>query len=172
MRNVKLFVAVAALAGLAGSGASAQAPAAKKPVAKAPAKHVMVLPGDLTWGPGPPSLPAGVEVAVLDGDPGKAAMFTMRAKMPDGYVVPPHSHPSDEHVTVVSGTMMMGMGSKTDEPSMHALAAGGYAKFPARSNHYVRFKGETILQISAMGPFDVKYVNPNDDPRKKATSHD
>jgi mannose-6-phosphate isomerase-like protein (cupin superfamily) len=97
-------------------------------------------------------------------------LFILRAKLPDGYAVPPHSHPTDEHVMIVSGTLMMGMGAKAEESSMHAMNAGGYAKMPARAHHYVRAKGETVIQVTATGPFAITYVNPDDDPRKKAPS--
>ncbi|HJR57786.1 MAG TPA: cupin domain-containing protein [Vicinamibacterales bacterium] len=170
MQSFKTF-AVAAIITVAasGGGSSAQAPAAKAP-AGTQAKHTMVSPAELKWGPAPPSLPTGAQVAVLDGDPAKAGLFTLRVKMPDGYAVPPHRHPAAEHVTVISGSLMVGMGAKIDEATMQAMNAGGYTKMPARMNHYVRAKGETILQITAMGPFEVTYVNPNDDPRKKTTT--
>src|SRR4051794_16362537 len=112
MRRVhKAATILAALFTVAsGSGIGAQPPAAAK---QAPAaKHVMLLPGDLKWGPGPPGLPAGAQAAVIDGDPGKAGLFTIRAKMPDGYKIPPHSHPTDEHLTVLSGTLKAGSGAK------------------------------------------------------------
>jgi quercetin dioxygenase-like cupin family protein len=170
MQSFRMPAVVALVAVIAGGGwGSAQAPAAKQP-AKPQPKHTMVSPDQLKWGPAPPSLPPGAQVAVLDGDPAKAGLFSLRAKLPDGYTVPPHSHPTDEHVTVISGTLTMGMGAKMDEPGMHAMNAGSYAKMPRRASHYVRAKGETILQITAVGPFEVTYVNPNDDPRKKTTS--
>ena len=148
---------------IAGVGAAAE----QAQPGKSQSKHVMVDPATVAWGPGPPALPAGAQAAVLDGDPGKRGMFTLRLKLPDAYVVPPHSHPIDEHVTVISGTLTVGMGDKADQASMQAMPAGAYVKMPARSNHYVRAKGETIIQVMAMGPFEVKYVNPDDDPRKK-----
>ena len=135
------------------------------------AQHVMKTPDQIQWGPAPPSLPAGAQAAVLDGDPGKAGLFVVRLKFPDGYAVPPHSHPSDEHVAIVSGTLMMGMGNTADAAAMHAMTAGSYAKMPRKSNHYVRAKGETVVQITAMGPFEVTYVNPKDDPRKKTAGN-
>jgi quercetin dioxygenase-like cupin family protein len=127
----------------------------------------MVGAEDVKWGPGPPSLPPGAQAAVLDGDPGKSGLFVIRVKFPDGYQVPPHSHPTDEHVTVVAGALMAGLGNKVNQTEMHTLKAGGYAKMPAGTNHYVRAAGETVVQITAMGPFDVKYVNAGDDPRAK-----
>src|SRR5262249_14626957 len=70
--------------------------------------HVLVRPDDIKWGPAPPALPAGAKAAVLAGDPGKAGPFVIRAQLPDGYKVPPHWHPTDENVTVLKGTFMMG----------------------------------------------------------------
>jgi quercetin dioxygenase-like cupin family protein len=171
MHRTKMFAVAAGLLALTSGGIAAQAPAQKKaPPAPPTAKHAIVSADELKWAPGPPSLPPGAQMAVLDGDPGKPGLFTLRAKLPDGYTVPPHSHPTDEHVTVVSGTLMAAMGAKLDEGAMQAMNAGAYTKMPARMNHYVRAKGETILQIVAMGPFAVKYVNPGDDPRKKTTA--
>jgi Domain of unknown function (DUF4437) len=128
--------------------------------------HVMVDANQLKWGPAPPGLPAGAEIAVLDGDPSKPGPFSLRAKLPDGYTVAPHWHPTTENLLVVSGTLMVGTGDTFQEGSMHALTAGGYSKMPAKTNHYVRAKGETIFQLYGNGPFSITYVNPKDDPRK------
>jgi hypothetical protein len=173
--------AAAVFAAFTGAGIEAQAepkkqppPAAEKkqpPAAEkkqAAGKHVMITATDVKWGPNPPGLPAGAEVAVLDGDPAKAGMFTMRVKVPDGYLVQPHWHPTDEHLTVLSGNLMMATGSKWDDAALHDMTAGSYSKMPRRVNHFVKVKGETIFQVSAMGPFAITYVNPNDDPRKKS----
>lgn len=162
------LVAVALLVG--GAAASAQTPAGRKGAAAPPAKHTMIAAADMKWGPGPPALPPGAQATVLDGDPSKAGLFIIRLKFPDGYAIPAHSHPTAEHVVVVSGTLMAGFGDKMDEAEMHAITAGGYAKMPAGTNHFVKAKGETIVQVTAVGPFEVKYANPNDDPRKKTTA--
>ena len=170
MQRMKTFAIAVGVMALAGLGASAQETTPQKPAVKkaiAASKHVMVSPDQLKWGPAPPALPSGAEVAVIEGDPGKPGLFTLRIKMPDGYSVPPHSHPTDERVTIISGSLMVGMGSKLDESAMQPLAAGGYVTMPARANHYVRAKGESLIQVSAMGPFEVKYADPKDDPRKK-----
>ena len=134
--------------------------------------HSVVTPDQIKWGPAPPALPPGAQAAVVDGDPGKAGAFTIRAKFPDGYAVPPHSHPTDELVTVLSGTLMVGHGSKADAGSMKPLATGGFAKMAKGMDHYVRAKGETVLQIHGMGPFELKYANPAEDPRKKGSDKD
>ena len=129
--------------------------------------HSIVAPDQVKWGPAPPALPPGAQAAIIDGDPGTAGMFTIRLKFPDSYGVPPHSHPTDEHVTVLSGTLMVGHGSKLDAGSMKPLATGGYAKMAKGMDHYVRAQGETTVQVSGMGPFQLKYANPADDPRQK-----
>src|SRR6187402_2394727 len=72
--------------------------------------HKMMTPAQIVWGPAPPGLPAGSQAAVLSGDPGKPGPFTIRAKLPAGYKMPPHWHATDEHLTVMSGTLAMGMG--------------------------------------------------------------
>ena len=173
--------AATALAALTAPGVGAEVtkqtpPAAEKkmpppppPVKKqaaAPA-HKMMNAADLKWGPAPAGLPAAIETTVLDGDPGKAGLFTIRIKAPDGTQIMPHWHPMDEHVTVIAGAVMVGMGPKWDDASMQAFNTGGYAVIPRKQNHYVRTKGETILQITAMGPFAITYADPKDDPRTK-----
>jgi len=161
---------IAILGLLSAPGLNAQAGAKKQAPPPPPAmamKNVMIAADELKWGPGPDALPPGAQLAVVEGDPGKAGMFTVRAKMPDGYKVPPHSHPTDELVTILSGTLKVGNGAKWDDASMKTLGPGGYANMKKRMNHYVQAQGETILQITAMGPFIVNYVNPKDDPRKK-----
>lgn len=171
-------VALAALTapGLAQAEARTQQPPAaeKKPPPPPPAKkqaatpaHKMMNAADLKWGPAPAGLPAAIEATVLDGDPGKAGLFTIRIKAPDGTQIMPHWHPVDEHVTVMAGTVMVGMGPKWDDAGMQTFNTGGYALMPRKQNHYVRTKGETILQITAMGPFGITYADPKDDPRKK-----
>ena len=168
-----LFVALAALALVATSGALpalAQSKPAEKPQAAARPQHHMVTPDQVKWGPAPPSLPPGAQAAIMDGDPTKPGFFTIRVKFPDGYAVPPHWHPTDEYVTVLSGTLMAGMGDKADAASMHTLTAGGFVRMPRRATHYVRAKGETVIQVMGTGPFVVNYVNAADDPRKKTTA--
>jgi Domain of unknown function (DUF4437) len=135
--------------------------------------HIMVTPDQVKWGPGPPSLPPGAQLAVLEGDPSKAgSSFAIRAKMPDGYKVPPHWHPTDERIVVLQGTLGMGTGEKFDPASGHELPAGSYSVMPTAVRHFVWAKGETVIQVSGMGPFEVNYVNPADDPRKTTNKQD
>jgi quercetin dioxygenase-like cupin family protein len=131
------------------------------------AAHVVVTPEQIKWGAAPPSLPSGAQLAVLEGDPSKAgAPFGIRAKLPDGYRVPPHWHPTDERIVVLQGTLGMGVGEKFDPASGHELPVGSYALMPKGVRHFVWAKGETVIQVSGMGPLEINYMNPADDPRK------
>jgi len=124
----------------------------------------LATPGDLKWGEVPPVLAAGAKLAVLDGDPGKAGNYTVRIQMPDGYKIMPHWHPTTERVTVISGEFHAGMGDKLDENGAMTFPPGGYAVMPARMHHFAFAKGETVVQVSGMGPFTLVYVNATDDP--------
>ncbi len=138
-----------------------------KKMPKKATTHVMVNSADLKWMDGPDAIPAGAKFVVISGDPKKPGLFTMRAMLPDNYIIPAHWHPADEHVTVLSGTLLMGLGDKFDESKLSPVNAGGYSLLPARVNHFVKTQGETTLQLNSMGPWGITYVNPADDPRKK-----
>jgi hypothetical protein len=125
-------------------------------------------PDKLEWKAAPPSLPTGQDRVILQGDPSKpGSEYTFRARMPDGYRVPPHWHSVDENVTILKGTFMMGMGDKFDESAGMPLKVGTFATMPKKVNHFVWTKGETIIQVHGIGPYTVNYVNPDDDPRRK-----
>ena len=135
--------------------------------AKEPA-HLMTTPADLKWGDPPAVFEKGASFTVVSGDPGKPGLYVVRLKMPAGYTIAPHWHPTDEHVTVISGTFAMGMGDKMDPATMTELPAGGYALMPAKMHHYAMAKTEAIVQVHGMGPFALTYVNPADDPSTRA----
>lgn len=134
--------------------------------AEAPAAHTMFTPSDIKWGEGPPSLPAGAKVAVLEGDPAKEGYFAMRLKAPAGYKIMPHWHPGIERVTVISGTFHIGLGDTFDESKGHAMPAGTYATMRPKTHHFAWSEGETELQITTLGPWKLIYVNPEDDPSR------
>ena len=136
------------------------------PPAPVAGPHTLLAPDKVTWGPGPPSLPPGVELAVLSGDPAKSEPFVARARMPAGYVIAPHWHPTDEHVTVLAGTFAFGMGDTLDKAAMTDVSVGGYALMPARMHHYAMAKTAVTIQVHAIGPFEINYVNPADDPSR------
>jgi quercetin dioxygenase-like cupin family protein len=136
------------------------------------AGHVVYTPDAIKWGPAPPSLPPGAQAMVLHGDPSKAGqLFVVRLRFPDGFKVPPHYHPVDENVTVLKGTLLLGLGEKIDTANAKALTAGSFSVMPKEVRHFAQAKGDAEIQVSGMGPFDVVYVNPADDPRKKAGSN-
>jgi len=128
--------------------------------------HIAITPADVKWGQPPPSLSKGAEFAVVSGDPGKAGPFVIRLKFPAGYKVAPHWHPTDENVTVLSGTMALGMGEKFDPSAMKELSPGSFAVLPAEMRHFAMAKTAAVLQVHGMGPFVLNYVNPADDPSK------
>jgi len=132
------------------------------------AMDVDLYPADkIKWQTGPASLPKGAMIAVLEGDPTKEGPFVFRVKIPDGYKVPPHTHPKTERVTVISGSFNIGMGDKFDLAATRPMPAGTYGYWPAGMKHFVWAKGETVLQFHGMGPWSIQYVNPADDPREK-----
>lgn len=133
--------------------------------ALAESQHHTVVPGDaISWGDAPPSLPAGAQAAVLLGSPMEEGPFVLRLKFPSGFTVPPHHHSKDEFVTVIKGTFAMGAGETLD-PAAKPLPSGSFVHLPAGMAHYAIAKDETVVQINGVGPFDITYVDPADDPR-------
>ena len=129
-------------------------------------QHVAVQAGAVKWAAAPPALPKGAQLAVLYGDPGKEGPFVIWLKFPAGYKVPPHSHPSDENVTVISGLIQLAMGDKIEPKQRDALAAGGYVHMPKGTHHYGWVAQPSVVQINGTGPFVITYINSADDPRK------
>lgn len=125
-------------------------------------------PDKLEWKDGPPSLPAGAMLAILEGDPSKDGFFVFRVKVPDGYRIPPHTHPKMERVTVISGTFNIGMGKKFDQTKTKAMTAGTYGYWEPDMEHFVWTKGATVAQFHGIGPWVIQYVDPNDDPRNQS----
>ena len=129
--------------------------------------QVYMNPKDVKWGEVPPNLPKGAKIAVLSGDPGKPGPFVGRLMMPAGYKIAPHYHSTDEDLTVISGAFYLAEGDKMETKGGHEMKAGGFHHLPAKTNHYAFTKTPTVVQINAMGPFDIVYLNPADDPSKK-----
>ncbi|MGQ0813233.1 MAG: cupin domain-containing protein [Gemmatimonadota bacterium] len=105
-----------------------------------------------------PGFDPGMQIAVLAGDPGKAEPYTLRLKFPAGYAFPPHWHPVIEHLTVVSGDFYLGMGETVDKAAAHAYKPGDFLIAPARMPHFGWVKGETVIQLHGVGPFEIKLV--------------
>jgi quercetin dioxygenase-like cupin family protein len=135
-----------------------------KGAAKKPAKNAFT-PDEVQYGPPPPFVPPGAELAVLEGNPmGTTGSYTIRVKMPDGYKVPPHWHPKRENVTIVSGNLKVGMGDTFDDSKMASFPQGSFAYLDPSMHHYVQASGETVVQIHGFAPVKFNYVNPADDP--------
>jgi quercetin dioxygenase-like cupin family protein len=143
---MKRLILVALCMGLAGSAAQAKS---------------------LKWMAGPPGLPAGATFAVVSGDPSKAGMFTIQAKLPANYAVPPHHHPADEVVRVLKGSLAYGMGDKLDKAAAGTLNPGYHVTMATGMNHWVYTTDPATISVTAMGPFAITYVDPKDDPRTK-----
>jgi len=133
---------------------------------KATSSHILLTAPELKWGDPPPVFRKEARMAVVSGDPGKAGPFVVRLKMPAGYKVAPHWHPTDEHVTVLSGAFSLGMGEKFNAATMKTLPAGSYALLPAEMRHFAMAKTAATVQVHGTGPFVLNYVNPADDPSK------
>lgn len=132
------------------------------------AGSVMVTPGDLVWKE-MPTLPPGAEMAMIEGDPEKIfdeeVPFTFRLKLPADFEIPAHHHPWIEHATIISGTLHMGYGNKTDRSKTTTLPTGSVAVLQPDSKHFSWTEEETIVQIHGIGPLIIHYANPDEDPR-------
>jgi quercetin dioxygenase-like cupin family protein len=151
---------------------SAIAQQEKQPTGGSSGSHAIHSPDQIKWQDAPAALPAGAKIAILEGDPAKEGFFTMRLSMPDGYKIPPHTHPKIEHVTVISGTFNLGMGEKFDQNATQELPAGTFGFWPAGMKHFAWAKGATVIQAHGVGPWKIEYVNPADDPRKAKETGD
>ncbi len=145
MKNL-IFVALPLL--VAGSAAQAKA-----------------APASLKWGAAPPSLPSGAQMAVVSGDPTKKGKFVVELKMPADYAVPPHWHPTNETLKLLSGKLHYAMTDKIDMAKAKTLTPGHGVTMKAKMHHWVHAPAPATVQISGMGPFAITYVNPKDDPR-------
>lgn len=133
---------------------------------KAPS-HILATAAALKWGEPPPVFEKGVAFTVVSGDPGKTGTFVVRLRMPAGYKIAPHWHATDEHVTVLSGTLALGMGDTFDRAAMKELPVGGYALLPSDMRHFAMATTAATIQVEGMGPFVLTYVTPADDPSKR-----
>jgi uncharacterized RmlC-like cupin family protein len=128
---------------------------------------VVARPDTLKWGEAPSVLPKGAQLAVITGDPGKVGSYVIRVKVPAGYQIPAHWHSTAENLTVLSGTVNVGMGAKLDKRTSTSLEVGSFTYLPPKMDHFLWTSAPAVFQIHAEGPFDIVYVNPNDDPSEQ-----
>ena len=127
------------------------------------AAHSVTNPSDLKWIPGI----KGCESAVVQGDPSvEGQPFVIRIRCADATVIPAHWHPTDENITVLSGTFLIGMGDKYDTSKLTAMPPGSFASMPKEMRHFASSRGESVVQVHGIGPFKVNWVNPADVPRR------
>jgi hypothetical protein len=159
MRNTRLIVRFAALAfGLSLATAAGVAQTA----------HILVSAEKVQWTQAPPILPAGAQIAVLEGNPAEKGPITMRLKFPANYEIPAHWHSMAEHLTVLSGSFHAGMGDKLDRKATQPMAPGSFVMLPAKMRHFAWTSAPTVVQISLDGPFDLFYVDPEVNPQKSS----
>jgi len=127
--------------------------------------HVVVPADKVQWGPAPPVLPAGAQIAVLEGNPAEKGAVVLRLKLPANYNIPAHWHSMTERLTVLTGSFHIGMGDKLDRQASQTLAPGGFVSLPANMRHFAWTSAPTVVQINLEGPFDIFYVNPADNPQ-------
>jgi hypothetical protein len=132
-----------------------------------PPDHAIFAPGNIQWAAAPASIPSGARMAVLKGDPSKEGIFVLRLSVPAGYRIMPHWHPAYENVTVISGEANIGMGSIFDKSKGHKIPAGGFGYLAPQMHHFFFTEVETVIQLHGIGPWQLYYINPDDDPRKK-----
>lgn len=156
----KTFIVLSSIALTALAFAPAASMAGEK------AGHLMVTPDQLEWGP-VGSMPPGATAAVLEGDPGNAKDFTMRIRFPANYVIPVHTHPAVERVTVLEGTLYFAVGDTFDRAAAQAFGPGALAVMDVGVPMY-GFTGDepAVIQLNGRGPWGIEYVNPEDDPRQ------
>jgi quercetin dioxygenase-like cupin family protein len=109
------------------------------------------------WSDAPASMPKGTKIAVLEGSPAKAGMFTIRLRVPAGSVVAPHTHPRQERVTVLYGRVRVGFGSAIDDRGT-TFTAGGFYVNPPGEPHFLVIEEESVLQLTCEGPWELVYV--------------
>ena len=155
---IRLSTLALALAALGPTVARAQDPSKADPVR-------VVVPADLKWEDSKAT--PGAKVAVIEGPANEPIPYILRVKFPADYEIPAHWHPSPERVTVISGTFNLGTGDKLDKEKTKALLPGSTAIIQPKTNHFGWFSEETVLQLHGVGPQDINFVDPADDPRKK-----
>jgi len=129
-------------------------------------KPAFFTPQNLQWGPSPAILPKGASMAVLEGNPMHAGPFTIRLRLPADYELPAHWSATDEHISVISGHLFLGMGDKLDRNKSISFPAGSFARIPLKMHHYAWTPEETIIQLHGTGPWIIGYANALDDPTK------
>jgi quercetin dioxygenase-like cupin family protein len=128
-----------------------------------------VLPEDVDWKPFA-AFPPSARLAVIVGDPAKPGPYVIRVKVPGGVKLMSHRHPEDRVYTIISGVFYIGRGDQFDGDEVQAYPPGSVIVLPGDTSHFHWARsGEYIVQVTAIGPLGLEYVNVNDDPRSKTS---
>lgn len=150
----KLF-SILFLTGLIFTGAYSQ----DKPVGT-----IQLNPDQLKWIDAPPPLPAGAKISILEGNPKQEGIFTIRVQVPSYFKIPVHTHPKDERVTVISGSIYVGFGDRMDTTKADKFTVGSYYLNPANTSHFVFTRDEgCIFQVTGLGPWGIEYLKEGED---------
>lgn len=133
---------------------------AADPVSGTPPGTIQLARDQLRWNPAPPNMPAGIEIAVLEGDPRVEGLFTLRLRAPAGTRLAAHTHPQPERVTVISGAVGVGFGAVYDQTRLRVFRTGDYYVNPPMSVHFVGFAEESVVQVTGTGPWRLDYLRP------------
>lgn len=115
--------------------------------------------GEMAWKPCPPNLPSGCEIAVLEGDPRAAGLFTVRFRLSEAFVMPPHTHPKDERVTVLKGQMAVAFGPDGTREHATAFGPGDYYVNARGAVHTVWASESSEIQITGFGPWEAHFID-------------
>jgi hypothetical protein len=165
--NLRLAVLIPAIALASVCFALARAQESKPAGESAAGKQLLLAPDALEWvpmpkewveGPRPPGFKGRSEVAILQGEPTRqGAPYVIRIRSTLGSQIPPHWTSDDESITVLSGTLCLGVGTKFDENACTDLPAGSFVFLPKGVPHFALTKGD-VVQISGTGPLKVHWV--------------
>ncbi len=156
MRRTFLPIVVVASVWLFANSSSALAQAKPRPGKKAE-QMTAISVGDVKWTDLKiPGFDPGTQLAVLDGNPAAAAgVYTIRLKFPAGYHFPSHWHPNAEHLTVLSGSFQLAMGTTEDRSAEKSYGPGAFLVMPGRHPHYGGASQETVVQLHGLAPFQI-----------------
>lgn len=136
-------------------------------IIKERSKHIIVLPKAIMWEAAPRGMPIGSKAKLINGNPKIPSFFTLRHKISADWKVMPHFHPSDEYITVIHGSCFLGTGETFDEERATELPVGALSIMPAGTVHFFFTKQVCEIQVQAMGPQKIIYLDANDDPRQE-----
>jgi quercetin dioxygenase-like cupin family protein len=140
--------------------AATREPAAGSSAPPSPPGALQFDAASVLFHPAPPNMPKGVELAVLEGNPRAPGIFTLRLKAPPGFLLPPHTHPVEERVTVLSGSVAVGFGTRVERTSARTFGPGAFYVNPPGAPHYVFSDEGAIVQITGVGPWQVEPLAP------------